>query len=80
MLHTEIGGPLLTMAGASYHAGVGWETIRKWVKKGYLPVAERDSRGRPMFRWIDVARAEKARRDTGVSVAQRQTYRHGMAA
>ena len=67
--------PLLTMADASFHAGVGWETIRRWVKLDYLPVAARDSRGRPLFRWIDVARAEKGRRDTGKSVPLRQTVR-----
>lgn len=59
--------PLLTMADASWHACVGWETIRKWVQRGHLPVAARDDRGRPLFRWSDVALAEKGRRDTGHS-------------
>jgi hypothetical protein len=71
---------LITLAGASYYAGVGVEAIRKWVKKGYLPVRERDNRGRPLFHWRDVAMAEKARRDSGVSVPQRHTFKHGIAA
>ena len=71
---------LISMADASYYAGVSWETIRRWVKLGYLPVAARDPRGRPLFERLDVARAEKARRDTGVSVPQRITHKRGIAA
>jgi hypothetical protein len=67
--------PLLTVADASYHAGVGAETIRKWVRRDHLPVAARDPFGRPLFRWVDVAQAEKGRRDTGKSVPLRRHIR-----
>lgn len=53
---------LLTTADASSHASVKVETIRKWVQRGHLAVAQRDGRGRPLFRWIDVAKAEHATR------------------
>lgn len=49
---------LLTTADASHHAGVSVAAIRKWVQRGHLAVADRDDRGRPLFRWIDVAKAE----------------------
>lgn len=53
---------LLSTADASSHAGVTVAAIRKWVQRGHLKVAARDPRGRPMFRWIDVAKAEHATR------------------
>lgn len=65
----------LSLADASYHAGVGAETIRKWVRRDHLPVAARDALGRPLFRWIDVARAERGRRATGKSVPLRRHIR-----
>ena len=49
---------LLTTADASCHAGVSVAAIRKWVQRGHLTPAARDARGRPLFRWIDVAKAE----------------------
>lgn len=54
---------LITTADASYCAGVTVAAIRKWVQRGHLPVADRDPRGRPLFRWIDVAKAEHATRE-----------------
>lgn len=54
---------LLSTADASCHAGVRVATIRKWVQRGHLDVAMRDGRGRPFFRWIDVAKAEHATRE-----------------
>ncbi len=53
-----VGEELLSTAAAAYHAGVSVAAIRKWVQRGHLEVAERDARGRPLFRWIDVAKAE----------------------
>lgn len=38
-------------------------TIRKWVQRGHLEVARRDARGRPQFRYLDVAKAELATRE-----------------
>ena len=49
---------LLSTADASHHAGVSVAAIRKWVQRGHLEVAQRDALGRPLFRWIDVAKAE----------------------
>lgn len=33
-------------------------TIRMWIHRGHLPVADRDGSGRPRLRPLDVARAE----------------------
>ena len=38
-------------------------TIRQWVHRGHLQVAERDQHGRPRFKPLDVARAEYATRE-----------------
>lgn len=53
----------ITQADASSYAGVSVATIRKWVQRGHLPVACRDGLGRPLYRWIDVAKAEHATRE-----------------
>lgn len=53
----------ITQADASSYAGVSVATIRKWVQRGHLPVACRDGLGRPLYRWIDVAKAERLTRD-----------------
>lgn len=56
---------LLTVAEAAEHCGVKPVTIRQWRYRGHLPIATdergkelRDGRGRPLFRLLDVARAE----------------------
>lgn len=49
---------LLSTAEASCHAGVTVAAVRKWVQRGHLDIAARDERGRPLYRWIDVAKAE----------------------
>lgn len=61
---------LWTVAEAARRAKVSEATVRSWVHRGHLPVAQdddgqeiRDSRGRPRFRPLDVARAEGATRD-----------------
>lgn len=54
---------LLYTADAATHAGVSVATIRKWVQRGHLTVDRRDQLGRPLFRWLDVAKAERATRD-----------------
>lgn len=53
----------ITTADASSLAGVSVATIRKWVQRGHLEVAARDGLGRPLFRWLDVAKAERATRE-----------------
>jgi predicted site-specific integrase-resolvase len=37
-------------------------TLRVWIHRGHLPVAERDESGRPKLRPLDVAKAEYATR------------------
>lgn len=56
---------LLTVAEAAQHCGVKPVTIRQWRHRGHLPIATdehgnklHDHRGRPLFRLLDVARAE----------------------
>lgn len=48
---------LWTVEQAAAHARVKPGTIRQWVNRGHLPVAERID-GRLRFRPVDVARAE----------------------
>lgn len=47
---------------AARHCGVSAATIRSWIYREHLVVAERDQRGRPRLRPLDVARAEFATR------------------
>jgi predicted site-specific integrase-resolvase len=50
---------LWTPAEAAEHAGVLPKTVRMWIYRGHLPVAERDRRTNgPLLRPLDVARAE----------------------
>lgn len=58
---------LLTATEAATYAGVTVGAVCNWRARGYLPVATdasgkeiRDSRGRPKYRLIDVAKAESA--------------------
>jgi hypothetical protein len=62
---------MLTTAQAAEIAHVRPSAITNWVKRGYLlatgeraylPVADRDDRGRPLYRFLDVAKAERATR------------------
>lgn len=53
----------ISTADASHLAGVTVATIRKWVQRGHLNVDCRDGLGRPLFRWLDVAKAERLTRD-----------------
>lgn len=45
---------------AAEYANVTVGAVCNWVRRGHLPVADRDSRGRPLYRVIDVAKAERA--------------------
>lgn len=65
---------LLSTVDASRHAGVTVAAIRKWVQRGHLDVAMRDGRGRPLFRWIDVAKAEYATRASANRKYQHRSY------
>jgi predicted site-specific integrase-resolvase len=52
---------LVTTAEAAELAGVSVGAIRIWVHRGHLTPVGRE-RGRLMYRWIDVAKAELATR------------------
>lgn len=61
---------LLTVAEAAQHCRVKPVTVRLWKHRGHLDVARdvngeeiRDDRGRPLFRLLDVARAEYKTRE-----------------
>lgn len=47
-------------------------TVRQWIYRGHLPVAERDEHGRPKLRPVDVARAEYATRGLARRVVPRR--------
>ncbi|MDN5859941.1 MAG: helix-turn-helix domain-containing protein [Pseudonocardia sp.] len=49
---------LVTTTDAANLAKVTVAAVSQWRRRGLLPVTDRDERGRPLYRWIDVARAE----------------------
>lgn len=53
----------VSTAQAAELLGVSTATIRGWVLRGYLTKIGLDIHGRALYRWIDVARAERATRD-----------------
>lgn len=52
----------LTTRQAAQVARVSTDVVRQWAARGHLPVAERDERGWPRYRLVDVAKAEHATR------------------
>ncbi|MCI3277633.1 MerR family transcriptional regulator [Streptomyces cylindrosporus] len=52
-----------TVAEAAEAAGVRPGVIRAWKHRGHLPAAAHDDHGRPLFKPIDVIKAEKATRE-----------------
>ena len=63
---------LLTGPQAADLCGVGPATIRQWKCRGLLAPAGLDERGRPLYRQLDVALAEKAtRKRAGRNYVQR---------
>lgn len=58
-LHTT----LWTVNEAAEAAGVTSNVVHNWRYRGRLQIAGRDRQGRPLFRAIDVIRAEKATRE-----------------
>lgn len=59
----ELLDSLVTTTQAANLAGVRVSAISNWKDRGHLAPAMHDGRGRPLYRWIDVARAERATRD-----------------
>ena len=73
---------LLTATEAASYAGVTVNVIVNWRNRGWLPVATddkgreiRDSRGRPRYRLLDVAKAENATKQRGERMARGITRR-----
>jgi hypothetical protein len=73
---------LLPGKQAAEYAGVSVAAICKWRERGHLPVATddegneiRDPRGRPLYRLIDVAKAEHATKTRGEKMARGVTRR-----
>jgi len=62
---------LLTGPEAASLCGVSVEAVRQWKRRGLIAPAGLDERNRPMYRWIDVARAEaRTRARAGRQFAQ----------
>lgn len=68
---------LVSASEAAAYAGVSVAAICKWRERGHLPVARdksgqeiRDSRGRPRYRLLDVAKAENATKQRGEQMAR----------
>lgn len=59
----EVLQSLVTATEAARHAGVAAATVRSWASRGHLQPAGRDEQGRPLYRLIDVAKAERATRE-----------------
>ena len=73
---------LLTATEAAAYARVSVNVIVNWRNRGWLPVARdkhgneiRDSRGRPRYRLLDVAKAENATKQRGERMARGITRR-----
>lgn len=62
-LTVDLSEALWTVEQAAEVAQVRPKTVRNWKYRGHLPVADRDRRGRQLFRAVDVIRAEKATRE-----------------
>jgi predicted site-specific integrase-resolvase len=62
-LTADLQTALWNVAEAAEAAGVAPNVVHNWRYRGRLSVAGRDRNGRPLFRAIDVIRAEKATRE-----------------
>lgn len=60
----DIHDDLVDTVTAAALAGVKPKDISNWRARGHLAVAARDHAGRPRYRPIDVAKAERATRTT----------------
>lgn len=70
-LAVDLETTLWTAEQAAEAAQVSRNVIDNWRYRGKLGVAKRDRRGRPLYRALDVVRAEKATRERA-----RRTYSH----
>lgn len=62
-LTVDLAETLWTVEQAAEAAQVQPNTVRNWKYRGRLVQAGADWRGRPLFRAVDVIRAEKATRE-----------------
>lgn len=62
-LSVDLQATLWNVAEAAEAAQVTPNVVHNWRYRGRLEVAARDRNGRPLFRAIDVIRAEKATRE-----------------
>lgn len=53
---------LLTASEGARYAGVTRYAVSKWRARGHLTPASHDPSGRPLYRLIDIAKAEHATR------------------
>lgn len=77
---------LLTGAQAAMYAGVSVKVIVNWRNRGHLPVATddqgreiRDSRGRPKYRLLDIAKADARTKERAGVMAERLAARANAA-
>jgi DNA-binding transcriptional MerR regulator len=72
----------LTAAEAAAVAGVKPPAVRRWVRIGYLTPAAKDPRGRALYTFAAVTRAEKLARDAAIrtSGTTKRVRRHHEAA
>jgi hypothetical protein len=68
-LDVDLHATLWTVDQAAEAAQVTPNVVHNWRYRGRLAIADRDRNGRPLFRAIDVIRAEKATRERA-----RRTY------
>lgn len=62
-LAVDLETTLWTVEQAAEAAQVKRNVVHNWRYRGHLEIAGRDRNGRPLFRAIDVIRAEKATRE-----------------
>jgi DNA-binding transcriptional MerR regulator len=63
MGYDDLSTMLWTTRDAAQHAGVSTATIRSWVHRGHLVSTGDDEHGYPLYRALDVIKAEKLTRD-----------------
>jgi predicted site-specific integrase-resolvase len=68
-LAVDLQATLWNVDEAAEAACVSTNVVHNWRYRGRLQIAQRDHNGRPLFRAIDVIRAEKATRERA-----RRTY------
>jgi hypothetical protein len=77
---------LLTATQAAGYARVKVTTICKWRERGHIPIATdpegnelRDPNGRPLYRLLDVAKADARTRERAAVMAERLAARANAA-